>query len=169
MLFIICTISGTLESVSRESTERLVHAFTTSRLDYCNSLLHGVSEYQISKLERVMNASASARLVYCAPKYCHITPSLWELHWLPVRLRIDFKILLITFKILQGLAPSYLMNLVSNLPASHYQLRRNDNGILLASSRFRTKKTMGDHAFMVAAPVLSNSLPLSVRLARNVD
>ena len=61
------------------------------------------------------------------------------------------------------------MNLVSILPASHYQLRRNDNGILLASPRFRTKKTMGDRVFMVAAPVLWNSLPLSVRLTRNVD
>ena len=56
---------------------------------------------------------------------------------------IDFKILRITFKILQGFAPSYLKNLVSILPASHYQLRRNNNGILLASPRFKTKTTMG--------------------------
>ena len=51
--------------------------------------------------------NARARLVYCAPKYCHITPLLRELHWLPVQVRIDFKIL-----------PSYLMNLASVLPAS---------------------------------------------------
>ena len=55
-------------------------------------LLYGAPEYQIKKLQRVMNASA--RLVYCAPKYCHVTPLLRELHWLPVRLRVDFKILL---------------------------------------------------------------------------
>ena len=62
--------------LSRESTERLVHAFVTSRLDYCNSLLYGVSEYQIRKLQRVMNVSV--RLLYCVPisKYCHITPVL---------------------------------------------------------------------------------------------
>ena len=53
------------------------------------------NEYQIKKLQRVMNASA--RLVYRAPMYCHITPLLRELHWLPVRLRVDFKILLVTF------------------------------------------------------------------------
>ena len=52
--------------------------------------------------------NASARLVYCAPKYCHITPLLRELHWLPVLLRVGFKILLVTFKILHGVAPSYL-------------------------------------------------------------
>ena len=57
--------------------------------------------------------NASARLVYRAPKYCHITPLLRELHWLPVRLRVDFKILLVTFKILHGVAPSYLKDLVS--------------------------------------------------------
>ena len=56
--------------LSRESTERLV--LITSRLDYCNGLLYGAPEYQIKKLQRVMNASA--RLVYRAPKYCHITP-----------------------------------------------------------------------------------------------
>ena len=73
--------------------------------------------------------NASARLVYCAPKYCHVTPLLRELHWLPVRLRVDFKILLVTFKILHGVAPSYLKDLVSVLPDSRYQLRRNNNGI----------------------------------------
>ena len=65
--------------LSRESTERLVHAFITSRLDCCNGLLYGAPEYQIKKIQRVMNASA--RLVYCAPKYCHVTPLLRELHW----------------------------------------------------------------------------------------
>ena len=113
--------------------------------------------------------NASARLVYCAPKYCHITPLLRELHWLPVRMCIDFKILLITFKILQGFAPSYLKNLVSVLPASHYQWRRNNNGILLVSPRLKTKKTMGDRSFMVAAPALWKSLPLSVRQAKGID
>lgn len=72
--------------------------FITSsyRLDYCNSLLCGIPEFQIKKLQRVMNAST--QLVYCAPKYCHIKfPLLRELHWLPLRMVIDFKILLITF------------------------------------------------------------------------
>ena len=87
--------------LSRESTEKLVHAFISSRLDYCNSLLYGIPEYQTRKLQRVMNASA--RLIYRAHKFCHITPLLAELHWLPVCSRIHYKILLITFKILHGL------------------------------------------------------------------
>ena len=63
--------------LSRESTEKLVHAFISSRLDYCNSLLHEITQYQTRKLQRVMNASA--RLIYRAHKFCHITPLLAEL------------------------------------------------------------------------------------------
>jgi len=68
--------------LSFESAERFAHAFITSRLDYRNSLLYGVPEYKIRELQRVMNATA--RLVYCASQYCHITPLLRELDWLPV-------------------------------------------------------------------------------------
>ena len=62
------------------------------------------------KLQRVMNAGA--RLTYRAHKFCHITPLLAELYWLPVRARIHYKILLITFKILHGLSPKYLSDLI---------------------------------------------------------
>ena len=69
-----------------ECTEKMIHAFMTNRLDYCTSLLYGVPGHHMQKLQRVMNASA--RLIFCAPKYCHITPLLQQLHWLPIRLRI---------------------------------------------------------------------------------
>ena len=101
--------------LSKEHTEQLIHAFITSRLDYCNSLLYGIAEYQIKKLQRIMNASA--RLIYCAPKFCHITPILKELHWLPVRARIEFKLLLITYEVVKGLALKYLSELISVLPS----------------------------------------------------
>ena len=113
--------------------------------------------------------NASARLVYCAPKYCHVTPLLRELHWLPVHLRVDFKILLVTFKILHGVAPSYLKDLVSVLPDSRYQLRPNNNGILLERPRLRTKKTLGDRVLSMAAPFLWNSLPLPIRQETSID
>ena len=86
-----------------------------------------------------------------------------------MRLRVDFKILLVTFKILHGVAPSYLEDLVSVLPASHYQLRRNNSGVLLERPRLRTKKTMGDRAFSIAAPFLWNSLPLPIRQETSID
>ena len=62
--------------------------------------------------------NASERLIFYAPKHCHITPLFQQLHWLPVRLCIEFKILLITFKVLQGSAPKYLIDSISVLPPS---------------------------------------------------
>ena len=154
--------------LSRSSTETLIHAFITSRLDYCNSLLYGLPKYQLSKLQRVMNASA--RLVYCAPKSCHITPLLRELHWLPVCHRIEYKIILLTFKVLHGMAPDYLRHLISVLPPSRYNLRRNDDyAALLTFPKIRTKKTLADRSFSCAAPRLWNLLPTTIRSTSSLD
>ena len=150
-LYNICHIRSYL---TRECTAKLIHAFITSRLDYCNSLLFGAPDYHIRKLQRVMNASA--RLIYCAHKYCHITLILKELHWLPVRSRIVFKILLITFKILQGRSNSQTPCRFNNRVASHYNLRRNNKGVLLSTPTRVTTATMGDRSFEVAAPSLWN-------------
>ncbi|CAH3026191.1 unnamed protein product, partial [Porites evermanni] len=84
--------------------------FKNIRVDYCNSLLYGLPENQLNKLQRVQNMCA--RLICNESKYCHITPLLVDLHWLPVKFRIEFKILLIAFKIFKGLAPSYLSFLI---------------------------------------------------------
>ena len=101
--------------LSRESTEMLAHSFFISLVDYCKSLLYGLPNYQLNKLHRVLNASA--RLVCNAPRFCHISPLLRGPHWLPVKARIQFKILLITFKEIHGLAPKYLCDL--NVSKSH--------------------------------------------------
>ena len=93
--------------LSKESTESLIHAFISSRLDYCNSLFYNIPSYQLEKLQRIQNAAA--RLILKESKFCHdITPLLMTLHWLPVKYRIHFKILLLTFKAISLLAPSYI-------------------------------------------------------------
>ena len=74
--------------LSKECTEILIHAFISSHLDYCNSLLHGLLAYHIQKLQRAQNAAA--RLVFEESKFRHITP-LRALHWLPVAYRIVLK------------------------------------------------------------------------------
>ena len=119
--------------------------------------------------EHVMNASA--RLIYRAPKFCHITALLAELHWLLVRTRIYYKILLITYKILHGHAPKYLSDLINIQQLSCYSLRHHDNGPLLERPFVKTKKTMGDVQSISdsCSPLMANKLPRSAREVRNLE
>ena len=77
-----------------------------------------------------------ARLICNESKYCHITPLLVDLHWLPVKFRIDFKILLIVFKIFRDIAPSYLSCLIIFNPVSRYNLRSSNDSTLLIASEY---------------------------------
>ena len=108
--FHLRNISCIRKYLSRTATERLIHAFVTSKLDSYNSLLYGLPKYCIQKLQSVLNAAA--HLLTYTSKYDHITPVLAELHWLPVEKRIIFKILLLTYKALHSQAPTYISELL---------------------------------------------------------
>ena len=149
--------------LSVENAKTLIHAFVTCRLDNCNSLLYGLPGYLIHRLQLVQNCAA--RVVMRRSKYEHIKPILLELHWLPVPQRILFKILLLTYKALNGLAPAYISDLLSRyIPAR--QLRSSTQFLLKVPTS--NLKTYGDRAFSVCAPKLWNSLPLNVRLSSGI-
>ena len=82
--------------LSRSTTERLIHAFLSSTLYYCNSILHGLPSNELEKLQWLQNTAA--RPTARAKKSAHITPILKSWHWLPLKERINFKILLVTKK-----------------------------------------------------------------------
>ena len=142
----------------------MAHAFDTSRIDYCNSLLYGVSDYNISRLQRIQNCAA--RIITNTKKYDHITPVLRKLHWLPVRYRIQYKILLITYKAITGMAPDYLCSLIS-IKVSDKSLRSSKQIILhVPASKL---KSYGDRSFSVAGLVLWNRLPESVKSVKTLN
>jgi len=146
-----------------DATHVLVHSIVIGRLDYCNSLLYKVPAIHISKLQCIQNGAA--RLVCSTPRCNHITPVLFSLHWLPVTYHIEFKILVLTFKAIYQLAPSYTCNLVWLKEKCKYQLLSSEE-LLLQSPIGKTKKSLGNRSFQTAAPVLWNSLTSSVR---NID
>ena len=129
--------------LTKECTETLIHAFISSRLDYCNSLLFGVPECHLHKLQRVQNAAA--HLIFQESRFCHITPLLRSLllHWLPVKYHIVFKIILINLKAIHGLAPAYISELISVIDTRRYDFHSNDS-LLLAPCRGKTLTTLSD-------------------------
>ena len=135
----------------------LVHAFISSRLDYCNQLFVGVTGWLLDKLQSLQNAAA--RLVTGARTFDRITPVMRELHWLPVRRRIRFKTAVLAFKCLHGLAPAYLCEYCKLMTGRSHL--RSANACLLSVPCTRT--TYGNRSFAVSGPLAWNSLPVALR------
>ena len=136
--------------LSTGTTQALVHAFVTSRVDYCNSLLYGLPASHLNNVQHVLNAAA--RLVGRTPCYCRIASLLYELHWLPVRQRISFKIRLFVFKAIHGIAPTYLREFESIKRLGNDNSRSSSDGLLLATPTYRSRVTLGERSFQIAAP-----------------
>ena len=158
------TLNKIKKYLDNNSIEQLVHAFITSRLDYCNALLCGLPSKLISKLQRVQNAAA--RMLTGVGKNEHITPVLKSLHWLPVQQRINFKILVLVFKAIHSDGPQYLTEMIEHHIPSR-QLRSSDS--LLLKVPFTRSTIVQNSAFSVIGPRLWNQLPLSIKAASSIS
>ena len=152
--FHIRAIRHIRSSLTIEASKTIAAAIVGSRLDFCNSLLAGTSVSNLTRLQRVQNTLA--RVVAQKPRFCHITPVLSDLHWLPVRHRISFKIATVTFKMLQSQQPFYLSSLIpSYVPAQ--ALRSSSSFSICVPPRKTTMAT--SESFSSVAPSIWNSLP----------
>ena len=158
-------ISKARQFLDLNSTKSLVQNLVISRLDYCNSLLINLPKHLLQKLQKVQNHAA--RVIYRKNRRTRTTPLLRDLHWLPLIYRIKFKVLLITFKCLTGLAPDYLSSLISAYTPCR-ALRSNDRLLGTLAVKFFKKRKHGGRSFRVVAPELWNALPLSIRNAETV-
>ena len=141
-------IAQILRYLTRPTTERVVNALITSRLDYCNSLLFGTSASNMNRLQRLQNSVA--RLVTRQARRDSAMPILRELHWLPVRHRVSYHV---------DLSPTYLQQCVQvYTPARSL---RSLNSYTLVQNRSST--VAGDCTFVhAAAATVLNALPVSV-------
>ena len=147
-------------SVTKPLLLTLVVSLVLSRLDYSSAALAGLPACQLNRLQSVFNAAA--RLICGARKYDHVTPLLRELHWLCSRERINFRLAVLAFRCLHGLAPPYFAIELTRVAAveSRRRLRSADTQQLVVPQTLH--KTIGDRAFPVAAAHVWNSLPQSL-------
>ena len=154
-------------SLPLEAAKTVISSFVTSRVDYCNGLLAGITQRQADRLQSILNASA--RLLFGGTKRDHITPLIRDkLHWLRFNQRVTFKLCVLVYKSLHGYAPNYLSNLVVPLSNSASSMRLRSAGSLNVM-RPRTRLKFGDRGFSAAAPDAWNSLPLHVKSAPSLD
>ena len=148
-----------------EAASELIHAFITSRIDYCNSVLYGMPDTIISDLQRIQNTAARI-LRKCGD---HNYPSinlLKKLHWLPVRQRITYKIVILTFKAYHKTAPQYTHDLIT--PRKYNKAVRSNNSFALIVLMIKVKH-YGKRSFSYATPVEWNKLDVEIRSLTNLE
>ena len=127
-------------------------------------ILYGSTDYDLNKLQRLQNTAA--RLIKGAKKNDHIMPILEELHWLPIRYRMQFKILLLVYKCHHGLAPQFLIEQIK-LPCPPRTLRSSNH--LVLEKPIINMVSYGKRAFSYAGPELWNSLPGHIKNSKSVN
>ena len=163
-----CTAYGQLRAIHRikncvdaQTLEVIIHAFISSRLDFSNGVLSGITQRLLQKVQHVQNAAA--RILTKQPMHAHITPILQSLHWLPVASRVQYKILIIVHKCLYGDAPVYLRNMLQWYTPGRSLRSRNSNKLVIPMcNHVRSKQ-----AFSVAGPTLWNSIPSDLQNESN--
>ena len=146
--------------LDQDTTECLVLSLCMSHIDYYNSILYGLPDGSIRKLQCIQNMCAC--LVLRRGKRDSISQSLNHLHWLPIKSRIIFKVLVLTYKLLHREGPGYLKKLLTVHKPQRQGLRSSKRSILLVIP-ITKRKTFAARSFSVATPTLWNNLPSDIR------
>ena len=156
-------ISKIRRYISEENARSLVQALVISRIDSLNALLVGLPDRALKPLIRVQNTAA--RLITKTRKYDHISPILRKLHWLPVPQRIQFKVLIMTFKCVHGLAPGYLSDLLQIHVPNRSQRSIHQLQLIVPQPQYSKfgKAKYFDRSFQASATKLWNELPTDLR------
>ena len=145
-----------------ESAKQIASALVLSHLDYSNGVLIGVSDSLINRLQRIQNWAAKVVLGYS--RYDSSSSALYQLHWLPIRHRIIFKVITVVFKCIHGTAPKYLRDLISKRQFTRVSRSASaSESAIVLQVPFTRRDTFADRAFSVAGPRWWNDLPANIR------
>ena len=151
--------------LTTDAVKTLVCSLVLSRVDYCNSLLAGLPQCHLKKIQYVQNAAA--RLIFRAPKSDHVSSLLQKLHWLPISCRIEHKISSLCYNSLSGTGPQYLSDL-TQVYTSCRCLRSSSDTRILKIPKVKTK-SYGQRSFAYQGPIIWNKLPLEIRHQGKID
>ncbi|KAK2898055.1 hypothetical protein Q8A73_014435 [Channa argus] len=145
--------------ITEYTTQLIVQALVTSRLDYCNALLMGLPISTIKPLQMIQNAAA--RLIFNQPKKTHVTPLFRSLHWLPVAARIRFKALSLAYRVVNSTAPAYLNSLIQVYNPSRPLRSAKERRLVVPAPHRRHQAKL----FSAMIPRCWNELPNAARSA----
>jgi hypothetical protein len=160
--FYLRNIASVKKYLPPASLETLVHAFISSRLDFCNILYSSLSAKSIYRLQKIQNSAA--KLINNAKKSDHVTPLLKSLHWLPINSRIQYKVALTIHDCIHARSPTYLQQLIHNNQTD--RTTRQSNTLRLMQPRTHTIR-LGERALSYFGPALWNTLPITLRTTTN--
>ena len=159
-------ISKIRKYLSNDQTKVVMHAYVTSRLDNNNALLAGVPKTLLRRLQLIQNCAARV-IMSQKLKSGHVTPLLKQLHWLPIAARVDFKILLLTYKAINDQGAHYLADLIK-IKEHARDTRSSRDTLLMDIPKYRLK-TYGYRSFHHYSPALWNTLPLHIRASSTLS
>ena len=152
--------------IDEDSLKKLVINNVISKVDYCNSIYYGLPKYQLYKLQKILNRAA--RLIKGVSPRDRITPTLIELHWLPIKARIKYKICVLSHQAVITGCPGYLREKIDVIQPSENNINTRSaiSGVTL--KRRRPTTNYGSRAFKAAAPIVYNSIPVEIRNINNM-
>ena len=151
--------------LTTEASHTVIRGRVCSHLDYANTIFVGLPDCGISKPQRVQNIAAKFvlnRTWYDSPEQAR-----HELHWLPIKARIQHKVLSLTYKSLNELAPQYLQDLITLYPVARPGFRSKKSFQQLVIP-FTKRKTLASRAFSSVAPRWWNQLPTDIKKSQNI-
>ena len=162
--FHLRNISRIRRYIDQSACNNAVRSLVLSRLDYCNGLLSSIPVTQLLRIQRLQNWAA--RLIYQVSRRHSPEPLLASLHWLPVKQRIIFKLLLMVYKSINRLAPPYVFQCLTLYNPGRSLRSSRDHLLLTYKAR---NKLAGDRTFTITVSKYWNKLPLMLRKSPTVS